>query len=237
MHQAMAATMEQAVLQIRKIQQEARQSGKAQRPRWPMIIPRSPKGWTAPRQVDGHYLEGFWRAHQIPLPDVHSSPAHLQVLEKWLRSYEPEKHFDQQGRLVAELRALPPKGARRMSANPVANGGLLKKSLDMPDFRTLGVEVKKPGTIQVGNCGFLGVLMREIMRRNKDNFRLFGPDESQSNRLDATYEVTQKAWLAEYSPRTPTAATWHRTGGSWRCSASTPWKAGWRATSSAAGTA
>ena len=102
---------------------------------------------------------------------------HLQVLEKWLRSYEPEKHFDQEGRLVAELRALPPKGARRMSANPVANGGLLRKSLDMPDFRTIGVEVKKPGTTQVGNAGFLGILMREIMRRNKDTFRLFGPDE------------------------------------------------------------
>jgi xylulose-5-phosphate/fructose-6-phosphate phosphoketolase len=137
--------------------------------------------------VDGHYLEGFWRAHQIPLPDVHSSPAHLQLLEKWLRSYEPEKHFDQEGRLIAELRALPPKGTRRMSANPVANGGVLRKSLDMPDFRTLGVEVKKPGTTQVGNAGFLGILMREIMRLNKDNFRLFGPDESQSNRLDAVY--------------------------------------------------
>jgi len=200
MHQAMAATMEHAVLQIRKIQQEARQSGKAQRPRWPMIILRSPKGWTAPREVDGHYLEGFWRAHQIPLPDVHSNPAHLQLLEKWLRSYEPEKHFDQSGRLIPELRALPPKGTRRMSANPVANGGLLRKPLIMPDFRTLGVDSKKPGTTQVDNAGFLGTLMREIMRRNKDNFRLFGPDESQSNRLDATYEVTQKAWLAEYFP-------------------------------------
>jgi xylulose-5-phosphate/fructose-6-phosphate phosphoketolase len=201
MHQAMAATLEHAVLEIRKIQQEARTSGKAHRPRWPMIILRSPKGWTAPREVDGHYLEGFWRAHQIPLADVHTNPAHLQLLEKWLRSYKPEKLFDQQGRLVAELRALPPKGTRRMSANPVANGGLLKKSLDMPDFRTLGVEVRKPGTTQVGNAGFLGILMREIMRRNKDNFRLFGPDETQSNRLDATYEVTQKAWLAEYFPQ------------------------------------
>src|SRR6266850_516522 len=200
MHQAMAATLEHAVLEIRKIQQEARQTGKAFRPRWPMIILRSPKGWTAPREVDGHYLEGFWRAHQIPLADVSTNAAHLQLLEKWLRGYGPEKLFDQEGRLVAELRALPPKGARRMSANPVANGGLLRKSLEMPDFRTLGVEVKKPGTTQVGNAGFLGILMREIMRGNKDNFRLFGPDESQSNRLDATYEVTQKAWLAEYFP-------------------------------------
>ena len=200
MHQAMAATLEHCVLEIRKFQDEARRSGKAFRPRWPMIILRSPKGWTAPRKVDGHYLEGFWRAHQIPVPDVHSNPAHLQLLEKWLRSYEPEKHFDQAGRLIPELRALPPKGNRRMSANPVANGGLLRKPLDMPDFRTLGVEVKKPGTTQVGNAGFLGALTREIMRLNKDNFRLFGPDESQSNRLDAVYEVTEKAWLGDVLP-------------------------------------
>src|SRR6516225_4945563 len=200
MHQAMAATLEHAVLEIGKIQHEARTSGKAHRPRWPMIILRSPKGWTAPREVDGHYLEGFWRAHQIPLADVHTNPAHLQLLEKWMRSYEPEKLFDQEGRLIPELRALLPKGARRMSANPVANGGLLRKPLIMPDFRTLGVEVKKPGTTQVGNASFLGTLMREVMRLNKDNFRLFGPDESQSNRLDAVYEVTPKAWLGEYFP-------------------------------------
>jgi xylulose-5-phosphate/fructose-6-phosphate phosphoketolase len=200
MHQAMAATLEHCVLEIRKIQDDARRIGKPSRPRWPMIILRTPKGWTAPRKVDGEYLEGFWRAHQIPLPDVHSNPAHLQLLEKWLRSYQPEKLFDQTGRLIPELRALPPEGTRRMSANPVTNGGLLRKPLDMPDFRTLGIEVKKPGTIQVGNAGFLGVLMREIMKRNKNNFRLFGPDESQSNKLDAVYEVTQKAWLAEYFP-------------------------------------
>ena len=200
MHQAMAATLEHCVLEIRKIQDEARRTGKASRPRWPLVILRSPKGWTAPRKVDGQYLEGFWRAHQIPLPDVHSNPAHLQLLEKWLRSYQPEKYFDEAGRLIPELRALPPKGTRRMSANPVANGGLLRKPLEMPDFRTLGVDIKKPGTIQVGNCGFLGALMREIMRLNKDNFRLFGPDESQSNRLDAVYEVSGKAWLGEYFP-------------------------------------
>jgi xylulose-5-phosphate/fructose-6-phosphate phosphoketolase len=200
MHQAMAATLEHCVLEIRKFQDEARRTGKALRPRWPMIILRSPKGWTAPRKVDGHYLEGFWRAHQIPLPDVHTSPAHLQLLEKWLRSYEPEKLFDQAGRLIPQLRALPPEGIRRMSANPVANGGLLRKPLDMPDFRTLGIEIKQPGTTQIGNAGFLGILIREIMRRNKDNFRLFGPDETESNKLDAAYEVTGKAWLADYLP-------------------------------------
>src|SRR5262249_32866856 len=200
MHQAMAATLEQCVLEIRKFQEEARRTGKAFRPRWPMIILRSPKGWTAPREVDGHYLEGFWRAHQIPLTDIATNPSHLKVLETWMRSYQPEKLFDQEGRLIPELKALAPKGTKRMSANPIANGGLLRKPLIMPDFRTLGVEVKKPGTTQVGNAGFLGTLMREVMRLNKDNFRLFGPDESQSNRLDAVYEVTPKAWLGEYFP-------------------------------------
>ncbi len=200
MHQAMAATLEHCVLEIRKFQAEARRTGNPTRPRWPMIILRSPKGWTAPRKVDGHYLEGFWRAHQIPLPDVHTNPAHLQLLEKWLRSYEPEKLFDQAGRLIPELRALPPKGTRRMSANPVGNGGLLRKPLDMPDFRTLGIAVAQPGTIQIGNAGFLGILIREIMKRNKTNFRLFGPDETESNKLDAAYAITGKAWLAATFP-------------------------------------
>ena len=145
MHQAMAATMEHCVLAIRKFQEQARQSGAAYRPRWPMIILRSPKGWTAPRKVDGHYLEGFWRAHQIPLPDVATNPAHLSLLESWMRRYQPEKHFDAQGRLIPELQALAPKGRRRMSANPVANGGLLRRPLDMPDFRTFSVEIEKAG--------------------------------------------------------------------------------------------
>jgi xylulose-5-phosphate/fructose-6-phosphate phosphoketolase len=200
MHQAMAATLEDAVVEIRKIQQEARALGKAHRPRWPMIVLRSPKGWTAPREVDGHYLEGFWRAHQIPITDVHTNPAHLQVLEKWLRSYEPEKHFDQDGRLVPELRDLPPVGNRRMSANPVANGGVVRKSLELPDFRGFAVEVKEPGKTEAANVPALGILMREVMRRNRNNFRLFGPDETQSNKLDAVYEVTPKAWMGEYFP-------------------------------------
>ena len=145
MHQAMAATMEHCVLEIRKFQEEARQTGKAFRPRWPMIVLRSPKGWTAPREVDGHYLEGFWRAHQIPITDVATNPAHLKLLESWLRSYQPEERFDEQGRLIPELKALAPKGNRRMSANPVANGGLLRRPLDLPDFRKFAVEVKNPG--------------------------------------------------------------------------------------------
>ena len=140
MHQAMAATLEHCVLEIRKIQEEARRTGKAFRPRWPMIILRSPKGWTAPREVDGHYLEGFWRAHQIPLTDIATNPSHLKLLETWMRSYKPEELFDADGRLIPELKALAPKGLRRMSANPIANGGLLRKPLDMPDFRNSAVE-------------------------------------------------------------------------------------------------
>jgi xylulose-5-phosphate/fructose-6-phosphate phosphoketolase len=200
MHQAMAATMEHCVLEIRKFQEEARQTGKAFRPRWPMIILRSPKGWTAPREVDGHYLEGFWRAHQIPLTDIATNPAHLKLLESWMRSYKPEELFDEDGRLIPELKALAPKGHRRMSANPVANGGLLRRPLDMPDFREFAVEVEKPGTTLAGNVPTLGPFLREVMRLNMQNFRVFGPDETQSNKLEAIYEVAKKVWLGEYFP-------------------------------------
>jgi len=200
MHQAMAATLEHCVLEIRKVQEEARATGKAFRPRWPMIILRSPKGWTAPRKIDGHYLEGFWRAHQIPIADITTNPSHLKVLEGWMRSYRPEELFDQTGRLIPELQALAPKGPRRMSANPVANGGLLRKPLDMPDFRSSGVAVKKPGATLAGNVPTLGNFLREVMRLNMDRFRVFGPDETQSNRLEAIYEVGKKVWLGEYFP-------------------------------------
>ena len=200
MHQAMAATLEHCVLEIRKIQEDARRTGKAVRPRWPMIILRSPKGWTAPRKVDGHDLEGFWRAHQIPMADVATNPAHLKVLEEWLRSYEPEELFDEEGRLTPELKALAPRGHRRMSANPVANGGLLRRPLDMPDFRSAGVAVEKAGGTQASSVSVLGSFLREVMRGNMQNFRVFGPDETQSNQLQAIYEVSKKAWLGEYLP-------------------------------------
>ena len=200
MHQAMAATLEHCVLEIRKIQEEARRTGKALRPRWPMIVLRSPKGWTAPRKVDEHYLEGFWRAHQIPITDIATNPSHLKVLEDWLRSYKPEELFDDTGRLVPELKTLAPKGNRRMSANPIANGGLMRKPLDMPDFRRSGVEVKKPGATLAGNVPTMGNFLREVMRLNMDRFRVFGPDETQSNRLEAIYEVAKKVWMAEYFP-------------------------------------
>ena len=198
MHQAMAETLEHCVLAIRRIQEEARDTGNAVRPRWPMVILRSPKGWTAPRQVDGHYLEGFWRAHQIPLPDIAANPSHLKLLETWMRSYRPEELFDETGRLIPELKALAPKGPRRMSANPIANGGLLRKPLDMPDFRKSAVEVKKPGATLAGNVPTLGNFLREVMRRNMEKFRVFGPDETQSNRLEALYEVAKKVWMGEY---------------------------------------
>ena len=200
MHQAMAATLEHCVLAIRNFQEEARATGKAFRPRWPMIILRSPKGWTAPREIDGHYLEGFWRAHQIPITDIATNPNHLKILEKWMRSYKPEELFDSAGRLLPELKSLAPKGLRRMSANPVANGGLLRKPLDMPDFRSSPVEVKKSGASLAGNVPTLGNFLREVMRLNMDRFRIFGPDETQSNRLEAIYEVGKKVWLAEYFP-------------------------------------
>ncbi len=198
MHQAMAATLEHCVLEIRKIQEEARRTKKAVRPRWPMIVLRSPKGWTAPRKVDGHYLEGFWRAHQIPLADLAAKPEHLKVLEEWLRSYKPEELFDKEGRLIPELKALAPKGNRRMSANPVANGGLLRKPLDMPDFRSCAVEVKETGKAQASSVAVLGNFLREVMRKNMHSFRVFGPDETQSNQLQAIYEVAKKVWLGEY---------------------------------------
>ena len=200
MHQAMAATLEQCVLEIRNIQEEARRTGKAVRPRWPMIILRSPKGWSAPREIDSHYLEGFWRAHQIPLGDIATNPGHLKVLEDWMRSYKPEELFDKEGRLLPELKALAPKGHRRMSANPIANGGLLRRPLVMPDFRDFAIEVKSPGATLAGGVATLGNFLREVMRSNMRNFRVFGPDETESNQLQALYEVGKKVWLGEYFP-------------------------------------
>jgi len=200
MHQAMAATLEHCVLEIRRIQDEARRGGKPSRPRWPMIILRSPKGWTAPRKVDGHYLEGFWRAHQIPITDIAANPAHLKILETWMRGYKPEELFGEQGQIIPELKELAPKGRRRMSANPVANGGLLRKPLDLPDFRNSAVAVKKPGADLAGNVPTLGNFLRDVMGLNMTSFRVFGPDETQSNRLEAIYEVGKKVWLGEYFP-------------------------------------
>jgi xylulose-5-phosphate/fructose-6-phosphate phosphoketolase len=200
MHQKMAAVLEDCVLEIRRIQQEARTSGTARRARWPMIVLRTPKGWTGPKEVDGHKVEGFWRAHQVPLAGMHENPAHLKQLEDWLHSYRPEELFDEKGRLMPELKALAPTGTRRMSANPHANGGLVRKPLRMPDFRDYAIKVDKPGQASAENTRPLGRFLRDIMRANMANFRVFGPDETASNKLDAVYEASKKLWLADYLP-------------------------------------
>jgi len=202
MHQKMADTMERCVVDIRRIQQEARAGGaaKATRARWPMIVLRTPKGWTGPKEVDGKKVEGYWRSHQVPLSGLHKNPPHLKQLEEWLKSYKPQELFDAQGRLIPELRELSPKGARRMGANPHTNGGLLRKPLHIPDFRKYAVAVKKPGQVAAENTRPLGKLLRDIMKVNPTNFRVFGPDENTSNRLDDIYEVSKKLWLADMLP-------------------------------------
>jgi xylulose-5-phosphate/fructose-6-phosphate phosphoketolase len=200
MHQLMAVTMEHCVQEIRRIQQEARKGGKINRARWPMIVLRSPKGWTGPKEVDGHKVEGFWRAHQVPLAGVRENPEHLKLLEGWLRSYKPEELFDKGGKLIPELKELAPTGTRRMSANPHANGGLLRKALRLPDFRSYTIQVDKPGQTTAENTRPLGKFLRDVMRQNPNNFRVFGPDENTSNKLDAIYEVSKKLWLADYLP-------------------------------------
>jgi xylulose-5-phosphate/fructose-6-phosphate phosphoketolase len=200
MHQAMAATLDACYAEIRAFQDAARSSGEATRCHWPMIVLRTPKGWTGPAQVDGKKVEGFWRAHQVPLSGMHDNPAHLKQLEDWMRSYKPEELFDVSGRLIPELRALAPRDTLRMSANPHANGGLLRRALRMPDFRDYALAVAEPGTIRAMNTKPVGALLRDIMARNMDNFRVFGPDENTSNKLDAIYEVSKKLWLCDYKP-------------------------------------
>ncbi len=200
MHQAMAATVEHCVEQIREIQRECRATGVARRPRWPMIVLRSPKGWGAPREVGGHRVEGFWRAHQVPLTDVKKNPEQLGILEKWMRAQKPEELFDETGKLIPELKALAPVGQRRMSANPHANGGVLKKALRLPDFCDYAVKVERPGAIEVENVTPLGSFLRDGMKLNTTNFRVFGPDETTSNKLQAIYQASKKFWIAEYFP-------------------------------------
>jgi xylulose-5-phosphate/fructose-6-phosphate phosphoketolase len=200
MHQAMASTLEKCIEDIRSAQKLARASHTPHRPRWPMIVLRTPKGWTCPADVDGHKLEGFWRAHQVPMADVKKNPVRLKQLEDWLRAHRPEQLFDASGRLVKELRDLAPTGPRRMGSNPHANGGQLKKALRMPDFRQYGATFQKPGTTEAENTRPLGVFLRDVMKGNMTNFRVFGPDENTSNKLNAVYEVSKKFWLAEYFP-------------------------------------
>jgi len=200
MHREMAATLERCVSEIKRVQSEARRTGEFTRPRWPMIVLRTPKGWTAPKELDGHRLEGSWRSHQVPVPDVKANPAHLAIVETWMRGYRPEELFTESGALVAELAALSPSGPRRMSANPHANGGVLRKALRLPDFRDYGVAVPTPGTGALSPTAVLGAFLRDTMRQNMTNFRVFGPDETASNRLEAIYEASKKTWVADYRP-------------------------------------
>src|SRR5215472_15023290 len=200
MHQAMAATVEHCIEEIRAHQQECRTSGTPRRPQWPMIVLRSPKGWGAPREAEGHYLEGFWRAHQVPLTDVKKNPEQLRILEKWMRDLKPEELFDQNGKLISELKELAPAGARRMSANPHSTGGRVKRVLRIPDFSDYAVKVDQPGTLETENIPPLGNFLRDVMKENMTNFRVFGPDETTSNKLQAIYQATKKFWIEDYFP-------------------------------------
>jgi len=201
-HPALAAAMEMVVEEIRSIQSEARDHGFTKRRRWPLIVLRTPKGWTGPKTVDGVQVEGTFRAHQVPLNDFAAKPAHIQQLEAWMKSYRPEELFDDAGRPVAELIALPPKGQRRMSANANANGGLLLRDLRMPDFRDYAVKVPQPGAVQAEAARVLGYMLRDVLKLNAEsrNFRIFGPDETNSNRLNAVFEVTDRTSTAEILP-------------------------------------
>jgi xylulose-5-phosphate/fructose-6-phosphate phosphoketolase len=199
MHQLMAATLDTVIGEIRHIQETARLDGVRSRPRWPMIVLRSPKGWTGPKIVDGEQVEGTWRAHQVPLSEVRTNPEHLRQLEQWMRSYRAEELFDAGGTLRPELAALAPEGERRMGANPHANGGLLLKDLALPDFREYAVKVPGPGAVDAEDTRVLGRFLRDVVKLNQHPriFRLFGPDETNSNRLNAVFEVTERQWLAE----------------------------------------
>jgi xylulose-5-phosphate/fructose-6-phosphate phosphoketolase len=200
MHQAMAATTEKCINDILSYRHEARSTGVLTRPRWPMIVMRTPKGWSAPVEASGHRLEGFWRAHQVPLAGVKKNPEQLRILEDWMRSMRPQELFDPSGRLIPELKDLAPKGQRRMGSNPHANGGLIRKALRMPAFQSYACEVGKPGTKQAENTRPLGEFLRDVMKMNATSFRVFGPDENTSNKLDAIYEVSKKFWIADYFP-------------------------------------
>ncbi|HET8872810.1 MAG TPA: phosphoketolase family protein [Gaiellaceae bacterium] len=199
-HQRFAAGLDEALDEISAIQRRARDGGEARRPRWPMIVLRTPKGWTGPRELDGVPVENSWRSHQVPMTDVRDNPAHLSVLEDWMRSYGPEELFDEDGTLIPDLAALPPTGERRMGANPHANGGLLLRELSLPDFRDYAVKVDGPCREKSEATRVLGSFLRDVMRRNPERFRIMGPDETASNRLSEVFEATRRTWQAEILP-------------------------------------
>jgi len=209
MHQLMAATLESVITEIRTIQEEARHNGVTQRPRWPMIILRTPKGWTGPKEVDGKKTEDYWRSHQVPIAELADNPDHLRLLEDWMKSYRPEELFNEYGSLMPELAELAPQGERRMGANPHANGGLLLTDLKLPDFRDYAVGVAKPGGLAAEATRIMGTYLRDVMKLNLEtrNFRVMGPDETNSNRLGALFEVTGRAWMAEMLPEDEHLAT------------------------------
>ncbi len=202
MHEAMATTLDTVVSQIKQIQHDARHGGISERPRWPMIVLKSPKGWTGPKIVDGRLIEGTFRSHQVPLADPATHPGHLELLATWLKSYRPEELFDAAGRLITELADLAPQGARRMGANPHTNGGMLLRDLQMPDFRDYAIEVSAPGRRGRGDTHILGPFLRDVVKLNnaQRNFRIFGPDETLSNGLEALFEVTNRQWDASVMP-------------------------------------
>jgi xylulose-5-phosphate/fructose-6-phosphate phosphoketolase len=201
-HQLMAATLDTVIREIKEIQEDARSNGFTERSPSPMIILRTPKGWTGPKEVDGKKTEDFWRSHQVPFGEISSKPEHLKLLEQWMRSYKPEELFDNNGTLIPELAELAPKGQRRMGDNPHANGGILLRDLKMPDFKNYAVEVDKPGAVVAEATKVMGKLLRDVMKLNSErrNFRMVAPDETQSNRLDAVFEVTARTWDAEILP-------------------------------------
>jgi xylulose-5-phosphate/fructose-6-phosphate phosphoketolase len=199
-HQQMAGVMDTVIEEIHAIQRAAREGGVTERPRWPMIVLRTPKGWTGPKEIDGKQVEGTWRSHQVPMSEVRANAANRAILETWMRSYRPEELFDADGALIPELAELPPRSYRRMSANPHANGGLLLRDLAMPDFRDYAVDVPAPGASTSEATRVLGTFLRDVMDRNREIFRVFGPDETASNRLGAIMDVTDKTWMAEIIP-------------------------------------
>jgi len=199
-HQLMASTLDEVIDRIRAIQDDARTTGFSGRPRWPAIVLKTPKGWTGPKEVDGKPAEGSYRSHQVPFAEVRTNRDHLKLLEQWLRSYRPEELFDSEGRLIEELRELPPKGTLRMSANPVTNGGEVLSGLNLPSFADYAVEVSHPATSYSEACRVLGSFLRDVVSRNPTNFRIFGPDETASNRLGAVFDVTNRAWEADIYP-------------------------------------
>ena len=202
MHELMATTLDTAVAETHRIKTDARRNGFAGRPRWPMIMLRTPKGWTCPKEIDGKRTEDYWRSHQVPMGQMHENPAHVKLLEQWMKSYRPGELFENGGKLNPELADLAPRGPRRMSANPHTNGGLLLRELRMPDFRDYAIAVSAPGAVTEESTRVMGRFLRDVMKLNLEhrNFRLFSPDENNSNRWQDVLEITNRAWVADRHP-------------------------------------